>query len=245
MNSSETPAPWSPLTAFALTVAMLIVWIALGAGLAIVIQWLTATPAGRVPAPATLAIASMIASGLIAALTAYLIIIRADRSQVFAAPRGGVVTLIAVPLVFAAAAYANRLAKAALAIGPPARSGPSATDGEVALLLSDDRWLMIVSAVIFAPIIEELILRGLLLPGLARSRLRFAGAAIVSTLLFVAMHPGGVSKFNGLAVLLDWHLIMGLGLCVTWWLTRSIWPCVLGHAAANLLLIGIALRMIR
>jgi membrane protease YdiL (CAAX protease family) len=112
-------------------------------------------------------------------------------------------------------------------------------------MISDDRWLLIVSAVIFAPIVEELMLRGLLLPSLTRSRLRFAGAAIVSTLLFVALHPGGLSKFAGFAVLLDWHLIMGLGLCVTWWLSRSIWPCILGHAAANLMLVGMALRMLK
>jgi membrane protease YdiL (CAAX protease family) len=244
MNSSEMSATWSTLAAFALTIALLISWVALGAGLAIVINWLVSGPSGRLP-PATLAIASMIASGLIAGLTTYLIWIRADRSQVFAAPRGGVVTLIAVPLVFAASVYAHQVAKAALETRPQAPSGRSVTDGEVALLVSDDRWLLIVSAVMFAPIVEELMLRGLLLPGLTRSRLRFAGAAIVSTLLFVALHPGGLSKFAGFAVLLDWHLIMGLGLCVTWWFSRSIWPCILGHAAANLMLVGMALRMLK
>jgi membrane protease YdiL (CAAX protease family) len=80
-------------------------------------------------------------------------------------------------------------------------------------------------AVVAAPLVEELILRGLLLPALTRSRLRFTGAAIVTTVLFVIMHPGGLAKLDSVWALLDWHLIMSLGLCATWWVTRSVWPC--------------------
>jgi membrane protease YdiL (CAAX protease family) len=155
---------------------------------------------------------------------------------------GGVTSLIAIPLAFALATLAYQLGKAALGTRTPGPVGPTVVDGQLTLLGSADKWAVIVGAVVAAPLVEELILRGLLLPALARSRLRFAGAAIVTTLLFVILHPGGLMALTSPAVLLHWHLILGLALCFVWWFARSVWPCVLAHAAANLVLIVIVLR---
>ena len=194
--------------------------------------------------PATIAVAAIIASCVVAAIAWYLIAARTGRSEVLAAPRGGIATLILVPLGFAAAAYCYQLIKRAVATQPAvAPSGKSVTASEVALL-ADGRWLLFISAVVVAPVVEELIFRGLMLPGLTRSRLRFIGAAIVTTVLFTLWHPGGAQKFTSFAVLLYWHLRMALGLCVVWWLTRSVWPCVLAHAASNLAVLITALQIV-
>ena len=133
--------------------------------------------------------------------------------------------------------------RAAIATSPAASSGRPVIAGEVALL-TDGTWLLFVSAVVMAPVMEELIFRGLMLPGLTRSRLRFVGAAIVTSVLFTLWHPGGAQKFTSFAVLLDWHLLMALGLCVVWWFTRSVWPCVLAHAASNLTVLIVALQIV-
>src|ERR1043166_2365448 len=124
MNSADAPTRWSPLAAFALAVALLVFWVALGAGLAIAFNRLEPVPADPV-SPATIAVAGMIASAVSAVLAAYLIGIRGDRSEVFGMPRGGITTLIVVPLVFAAAAYGYQLAKTALRPLPP---GPSSSE---------------------------------------------------------------------------------------------------------------------
>jgi membrane protease YdiL (CAAX protease family) len=160
---------------------------------------------------------------------------------VLGAPRGGIMTLIFVPLGFALAALLYQFARVAIATNIAAPIGRGVVENELTLLASNDKWVVIVGAIVAAPLVEELILRGLLLPALTHSRLRFIGAAMVTTLLFVIMHPGGLAKFASVSVLLDWHLIMSLGLCVTWWLARSVWPCVLAHAASNMVLLGMVL----
>jgi membrane protease YdiL (CAAX protease family) len=242
MTPSEPKPAWSPLAAFGLSIGLLVVQLALATGIAIVGHRLVSGPPAPL-SPATIAVAAIVASCVVAAFAVYLIAARADRADVLGAPRGGIATLILVPLVFAAAAYSYQLIKAGIATRPAASSGRSVTDGDVALL-ADGTWLLFVSAVVVAPVMEELIFRGLMLPGLTRSRLRFVGATLITSVLFTLWHPGGAQKFTSFAVLLDWHLLMALGLCVTWWLTRSVWPCVLAHAASNLAVLIMALQIV-
>lgn len=87
-------------------------------------------------------------------------------------------------------------------------------------------WGSIVSAVIVAPITEELLFRGVILHGfLRRYPVRVALGA--SAILFALVH------------LNPWQFLGAfcLGLVLGWWLlkTRSLLPCILGHALNNAL----------
>ena len=85
-------------------------------------------------------------------------------------------------------------------------------------------WGAVFAVVIAAPIAEELVFRGVILQGfLARYRVGTAVAA--SALLF------GVAHGN------PWQLVgaTAFGIVAAWWFlgTRSLMPCILGHALGN------------
>jgi len=88
-------------------------------------------------------------------------------------------------------------------------------------------------AVVVAPVTEELLFRGLILQGFLR-RYSPRKAILASALLFAAFH-GNPWQFFGALV---------LGILFAWWFvqTRSLIPCILGHALNNavpLVLIGV------
>jgi membrane protease YdiL (CAAX protease family) len=89
---------------------------------------------------------------------------------------------------------------------------------------SDHVWASFFLLVIVAPVTEELMFRGLILRGLMH-RLSFTAAALLSSILFGAVH------------LNPWQFVsaLALGLIFAWWYarTRSLLPCLLGHALAN------------
>lgn len=81
-------------------------------------------------------------------------------------------------------------------------------------------------ASVFAPIFEETVFRGTLLPGL-QSRFRSRSwAVIVSSFLFAAFHPTGPPS---------WLVLGGIGAtsCILIYQTRSIIPSVIMHALFN------------
>jgi membrane protease YdiL (CAAX protease family) len=154
------------------------------------------------------------------------------------------IPLVVVPLAFAAAALLYYFAKTSLGVPSAAPAGPGLHDGQLTVLAGQMKWVAIASMIVTAPLVEEFILRGLMLPALAASRLGFIGATILTTFLFVIMHTGGLLKFSSVAVLWDWHFLSSLGLCATWYFTRSVWPCVLAHAAMNLAVVLNVLRLL-
>jgi membrane protease YdiL (CAAX protease family) len=88
-------------------------------------------------------------------------------------------------------------------------------------------WATVVIAVVLAPVWEELTFRGFLLSALAQTRLGFWGGALVSNVLWSALHgayslPGLISVFVA-------------GLVLSWivWRTGSIKPAIITHAVAN------------
>ncbi len=87
-------------------------------------------------------------------------------------------------------------------------------------------WGSIVSAVIVAPVTEELLFRGVILHGFLR-RYAVRGALGASAILFALVH------------LNPWQFLgaLCLGLVFGWWFlkTRSLLPCILGHALNNAL----------
>jgi membrane protease YdiL (CAAX protease family) len=77
---------------------------------------------------------------------------------------------------------------------------------------------------VVAPVTEELFFRGLVMHGFL-SRYSVRNSVLISSVLFGLIH------------LNPWQLISGvsLGLLLGWWFvrTRSLWPCLAGHALAN------------
>jgi membrane protease YdiL (CAAX protease family) len=87
-------------------------------------------------------------------------------------------------------------------------------------------------ACVAAPVVEEIMFRGVLYrhlrdaTGRAGIVLSFAGSALISSVLFAAIHPQGllfIPVLSGLAI----------GLCITRELRGSLWPCMVAHALTN------------
>ncbi len=78
-----------------------------------------------------------------------------------------------------------------------------------------------------APVSEELLFRGFMLPALSKSRLGFAGAALVTTLLWMALHYTysifGLIEIFAIGLILSWAL----------WRTGSLWAPMALHAINN------------
>jgi membrane protease YdiL (CAAX protease family) len=82
-----------------------------------------------------------------------------------------------------------------------------------------------VAAIVVAPISEEILFRGLLYATLRR-RLAWSIAALISALAFAAVHGYTVHGFVSVA----WS---GFVWAWAYERTRSLWPAIIGHAAAN------------
>ena len=98
-------------------------------------------------------------------------------------------------------------------------------------------WLLFVTFAVVAPLAEELLFRGFLLPALARSTLGAAGAAVISSLLWSATHFAE-----------PWYAlvtIFGIGLLYAWARLRSgsLWPCMIAHTLFNSVPVLVALTV--
>lgn len=95
------------------------------------------------------------------------------------------------------------------------------------IIRSDMLWLALLAISVGAPVSEELLFRGFLLPALARSRLGFAGAALLTTAAWTALHFS-YSVYGLLEVFL-------IGLYFSWllWRTGSLWLPIVCHAVYN------------
>jgi len=86
--------------------------------------------------------------------------------------------------------------------------------------------LMIIYAVIIGPFIEELIFRGIILPGIA-NRFNFFSGVIFSTLTWSILH-------------FQWNIIIftsifGIVLSYMYYRTQSLWPTFITHVLKNLI----------
>lgn len=94
-------------------------------------------------------------------------------------------------------------------------------------------WVIVLSLfhiVILAPIVEEIIFRGMALFAMAQ-KIGFWGAAVISSLLFALMHPDVLGKF-----------IFAMALCYITWQSQSLWPAIIAHFVNNLIA-GVALLL--
>jgi membrane protease YdiL (CAAX protease family) len=98
--------------------------------------------------------------------------------------------------------------------------------------LFGEQWVLALLVVgVGAPLSEELLFRGFLLSALARSRLGFAGAALVTTGLWTGLHAG-----YSLAGILE---VFTIGLFFSWllWRTGSLRVPIFCHGLYNALIV--------
>jgi len=91
-----------------------------------------------------------------------------------------------------------------------------------------------VSVVVLAPLLEEILLRGIILEGLLKNDSP-AKAIFGSAVLFGAIHLNIWQGITG--------MLAGLFLGWVYWKTRSLVPCILMHAVNNLLAFVLAMYM--
>lgn len=92
----------------------------------------------------------------------------------------------------------------------------------------------LVSAAVLAPFVEEIVFRGLLFPAFARLTQSPIWGAIISSVLFAAMHPQGVALWLPLASI-------GLFSCALSYYTRSLMPSIFMHGLHNGITLVLAL----
>ncbi len=97
----------------------------------------------------------------------------------------------------------------------------------VEIVRSPAAWLAVVVVVVGAPLSEELLFRGFMLPALAKAPWGIIGAAIVTTAIWGFLHWG----YSTLGMI----EVMGIGLYFCWvmWRYRSLWLTMFLHALYN------------
>jgi membrane protease YdiL (CAAX protease family) len=127
----------------------------------------------------------------------------------------------------------------ALVLMPYVPYSPTSPDLMDELLSSPGpaRWSWILSAVILAPPIEELVFRGVLLGGLAKIW-NLRTAAVVSGVTFWAMHAPEWSRYWPAAVAIALMTVIVTTLRI--W-TRALGPSIVAHSAYNLLMASVVL----
>jgi len=95
------------------------------------------------------------------------------------------------------------------------------------LMRGDVLWIILPVICLGAPVSEELLFRGFIFSGLAKTRLGFSGTAILTTVLWTALHAG-YSAFGLVEVL-------AIGLYFSWLLIRtgSLWVTIVCHSLYN------------
>ncbi|MGD8624266.1 MAG: CPBP family intramembrane metalloprotease [Anaerolineae bacterium] len=100
----------------------------------------------------------------------------------------------------------------------------------------DSPWFLLVGAILVAPVVEEIFFRGFVYAGL-RARYGWKRAAVVSALLFAAIH---LQPTAALPI-----FVLGLIFAFLYEWSSSIWPAIVMHFASNALAIGAAYLVIQ
>lgn len=128
----------------------------------------------------------------------------------------GVPLLALLPLLWSVNSWMDMLLQAVFPL--------SAWEAEWFQQVSDGSFASMLSAVVIAPVLEEMLFRGLILRGLLM-RYPPSTAIVHSAALFGLAHFNIYQFFVGFST--------GLLLGLAYQRTRSLWPCVLLHAAFN------------
>ena len=215
---------WTLLAVAAGVLAMLAVGVAIARwDPSLNISQVMLAPGGRSPIFSSLL---MLAQGVIVAILifaarrsggsalAYLALVR---------PRGRYVLLgllcVVLPLLFMFAHAQFDIRQ----IVPPEQFGRA----RGANILHMQAYLFVLSVVIGAPIMEEIVFRGFLYRGLSATRIGVAGAIVITAVLFGLAHPekGPAGMFDTAVHGVMWGWLR--------WYTGSLWVTIGAHAANN------------
>lgn len=112
----------------------------------------------------------------------------------------------------------------------------SGADADNASFLADtslgERVLLVVLVVVAAPVVEEVLFRGVMLHGLTR-RWGFWPATAVSSVLFGVLHMLAADSAGAAVLLAASTAVLGVGLCLLVRRTGRIGPGVVVHASRN------------
>jgi CAAX protease family protein len=102
-------------------------------------------------------------------------------------------------------------------------------------------WMNVPAVLIATPLVEEFMYRGFLLSALAKSKIGFWGAAIISDAAWTATHAAYQSWDVLLAI-----FVFGLLVSFLLWRTGSLWTCIFAHMTVNAeaVLIQVALELV-
>ncbi|MFN3728916.1 MAG: lysostaphin resistance A-like protein [Fimbriimonadaceae bacterium] len=92
--------------------------------------------------------------------------------------------------------------------------------------------LIVIQAAVMAPLIEEVMFRGALLPALTQKLGSIAVAILASSLMFAAIHPTGVSAWFALGAI-------GATAAMLTYQTGSLVPAIIMHAVHNTAIVGV------
>jgi membrane protease YdiL (CAAX protease family) len=102
--------------------------------------------------------------------------------------------------------------------------------------------MLLVIAAVIAPVVEEIVFRGVLFMHLREVSLRwgrfaaFAFSAIASSLIFAAIHPQGVVFIPVLGAL-------AVAFCLAREVRGSLLSCMVAHGVNNALIVGLNIAM--
>jgi membrane protease YdiL (CAAX protease family) len=111
--------------------------------------------------------------------------------------------------------------------------------GEVPVMGSRATLLMLLGAVVVAPVMEEVAFRGVLLRGLMR-RMSFWPSALASSAVFAALHLANVVRVTDVPVVLFTVLAFGLLQCLLVRRTGRLGPAIAVHGTLNLVVTALA-----
>lgn len=222
--------PWRPVSAGAAVIAILSGAAAVATAVSLLLRWtavIESSPPATAVAPALLGLV-----WLVVFQTAVVV-----QTVLVARAHGGTATRLlsltwtgrepraVAAAVFALGTFAAIYAAIVFAVDRPAIVQDLAT---AATLARSEVWLLALVAIgIGAPFSEEVLFRGFLFPALSKSRLGLAGAAVVSTAGWTALHAG-YSVYGLVEVCL-----VGLFFCWLTVRTGSLWVPILCHAIYN------------
>jgi membrane protease YdiL (CAAX protease family) len=135
------------------------------------------------------------------------------------------------------AARAALLTVLAAAVSP--RFAIGYAEGGVPVMGSRATLLMLLGAVVVAPVMEEVAFRGVLLRGLMR-RMTFWPSALASSAVFAALHLAGVTSVAAIPTVLFTVLAFGLLQCLLVRHTGRLGPAMAVHGTLNLVVTAVA-----
>lgn len=147
---------------------------------------------------------------------------------------GVVGLLLALPLVMGVSFWTAIIGEAFGSVPP--RFGHDLLKVMVGSESAAARWILIVSAVVLAPILEEFVFRGLVQSGLSSVMKNRWAVVVIASLFFAGIHTVAWQALPGLFV---------LGVVLGWVYEKrgSLWPSVLIHAGFNAANVAMALAL--